>query len=293
MSDVKLFGRNTPEGDPATWQHVLTYPIDRLGIVELAVAEVVWPSLTSRGTWPLELIRWFYDQGKRNNGEGMQSCVGESFSELMTIKCWLYLESVAVKYRRPKPRSLYTTPLFYSPWLYHKSQDKDGDPRTTPEADNGAFIWAAAQVMKEMGHVPVKYNRPPIPEDQMTPELQFRIGNYYWSNTLGGIKIGLALGPGVGGWPWLDAFMWPRAREVKINGVARTEYWIGEQDNWGGIMGGHAVCICGVSDSREGILIVGSWGLGFPMVWVSYKAVERLLQMQSEFCFIVNREPVR
>lgn len=280
---AKLFGLKP--GLPPT---VNKLSVPCFGLGEEKIVPRVWPPLTKNGTWPLQHIKIIYDQSQYNDGKGIQGCTGYALSELMTI--WWWMELLGHRPRREMPRTLYNTQLFCPWWLYHRGQLTDPDPKTTPEADNGAYLWYVLQVLINEGHVPWMYNYPILPESQMAPTRNFGIEGFSLCTSVEQIRAGLSEGPMVGGIAYHDDFMWPRGHEVTINGIARTEYWIGEQDDWGGIPGYHAVCICGGEDDSESVLFAGTWGLAYKIVRLLYRGkkgatggLERLLEEGGEF----------
>ena len=80
--------------------------------------------------------------------------------------------------------------------------------------------------------------------------------------------------PVVFGINWYSKFTSP----VVYNG----EKWIGRGSGWGGIQGGHAICCIGASDSRQAVMLLNSWGPGYPPVWMPYKTVELLMKDGGE-----------
>ncbi len=93
----------------------------------------------------------------------------------------------------------------------------------------------------------------------------------------GAISQGLAITIGVN---WYSNFDNPEGQ--------LKEVYIGK-GNLGVVRGGHAVCIYGASDLRQAFRVKNSWGRNYPLVWLSYLAMERLLHEQGEATLIVDR----
>ena len=179
-----------------------------------------------------------YDQGP------IGACVGYSCSWMMSI------------YNNPD--------LYNAYWLYKRAQAIDKDPGTNDDMD-GAYIWAAGDVLRKEGHAVYKTN---------TPAIDNGIQSYYWGKTVDDIRAAIDAGrPPVFGIYWYSAFNKPVAK----NG----EYWIPD-GSWGRVLGGHAICCIGASDKRQAFKLLNSWGASYPPVWISYKSITALLARQGE-----------
>lgn len=182
-------------------------------------------------TWPLPDLREHYNQGRTNG------CTGYSAS-------WM--------------SSIYNKIAYDAAWLYHRGQETDKDPNTTPARDNGGYVYAVMDVLRKEGHKE--------PGGQVEPK--HGIESYGWVHTTEELRSALSRGPVVFGLPWYEEFMTPRT----VNG----EYWIGTRSKWGSMVGGHAITGYQISDSREAVRLVNSLGTGYPDVWISYKSIEKL-----------------
>ena len=68
------------------------------------------------------------------------------------------------------------------------------------------------------------------------------------------------------------------------------EWFIGrDRDNLGRMRGGHAVCLYGASDRRQAVKIVNSWGMAYPLVWLGYETLQRLLNEYGEATIVTDR----
>lgn len=195
-------------------------------------------------------LRSYYDQGQYG------ACVGFSSSWMMSI------------YNSPP------TEKYDAMWLYHQAQLNDNDPFTDPTYDNGTYVWAAFDVLKKQGHRRVFKDR------EGDPLLSNGIKSYYWCKSVDEIRTAISLKrPVVFGINWYNEFMNP----IKKDG----EDYIGTK-SLGSILGGHAICCYGASDKRESFRLINSWGLAYPLVWITYKTVERLIKEDGEFCVAID-----
>jgi hypothetical protein len=71
--------------------------------------------------------------------------------------------------------------------------------------------------------------------------------------------------------------------------VSRYEHWVGDGP-LGRIRGGHAICIYRASDRRQAVRMVNSWGRRYPLVWMRYELVQRLLDEDGEATLAVDRQ---
>jgi hypothetical protein len=198
-------------------------------------------------------LRTIYDQGATN------ACTGFSASWMASIY------------------NSFPTRIYDPLWLYDQGTLIDGDPQTSPENDVGGYIWAAMEVLRSQGHVLVKRdgtNRPPRKEDG--------IQSYYWCTSVDDIRTAIWLGrPVVLGLNWYTSFMEPNYRN--------SRWFIGDGE-WGAWLGGHAICCHGARDSINAFLLVNSWGVQYPPVWLNYAATERLLGEMGEAAVAIDKE---
>jgi hypothetical protein len=202
---------------------------------------------------PLPGLRVFYDQGD------MGSCVGNSASWRTSIV-------------NAPPQQKYD-----AVWLYHMAQKYDKDPLTTPEADNGSYVWAAFWVLMHFGHKKLTESKPDINDG---------IFSYYWGRNADHARTAIALGrPPVIGIPWFDSFFSPE--------WLHGEWWIGKRKDLGAIDGGHAVCINGASDKRQATSLVMTWGMKYPTtVWLPYDMLDYLMFLSGEMTIAIDNPKV-
>lgn len=166
--------------------------------------------------------------------------------------------------------------LFNAYWLYKRAQAIDGDPGTKGDND-GAYIWAAGDVLRKEGHSLYK---------QTTPDMDYKILSYYWAKSIDEIRTAAANGyPPVFGIPWFAGFNKP----TTYNG----ELWIG-RSAWGSILGGHAIWCCAVSDQRQAVALLNTWGAGWANggpVWIRYTDITKLFRYGSECMIALDYKP--
>jgi hypothetical protein len=68
----------------------------------------------------------------------------------------------------------------------------------------------------------------------------------------------------------------------------RREWWIGA-GSLGMRRGGHAVCVYRASDRRQAVGIVNNWGVRYPLVWMPYETLDRMLAEHAEATLVTDR----
>lgn len=158
-----------------------------------------------------------------------------------------------------------------APWLYQQCKARDGQPN-----EEGTYLYLGGDVLRELGH------RRVYRQTEYDPDLAEGIDRFEWARSVDEVRSALAGAvPVVLGINWYSNF----DRPVKQANI----YRIGD-GNLGSIRGGHAICATGVSDKRQAIRLVNSWGLDYPKaVWLPYTVLERLLQEDGEAAVAVDR----
>lgn len=206
----------------------------------------------------LPLPAWHnsWDQGRQG------ACVGYGSSMLMSIRNNIAANSVAEGDHRYHPE-----------WLWTQAKAVDGFVHTDP--NDGTTVHAAAQILNKKGHVKVSNGK------DLPVSLHEGIAAYRWANTIDDIRGAIALQlPMSIGINWYSNFDNP----VSVG----AEKWIGK-GSLGTIRGGHCVCLYGASDKRQAVAIKNSWGASYPLVWMPYSTVSRLLKENGEFVVITDR----
>ena len=200
-------------------------------------------------------FRRYYDQGT----EG--ACVGFGCSWAMST---LNLQK---SYRNNFPK-------YDANWLYRAAQLVDDWEETPPE--EGTSVRAAMDVLRDQGHRVRRY-RKLWPADPA-----HGIQTNRWATHVDEMRAAIEVGiPVVIGINWYQNFDTPRQR---WNG----EWWIGE-GNLGSLRGGHCVCVYGASDERQAFRIVNNWGMSYPLVWMPYDTMQRMLNEYGEAAIITDR----
>ena len=203
---------------------------------------------------PLPAWHASWDQGKYG------ACVGFGNSMMMSIRN--NLSSGAEGDHRYDPM-----------WLWREAKKVDGFTHTNP--NDGTTVHAAAQILNKEGHVKVVANR------DLPVNVAEGISAYRWANSVDDVRGAIALQLPVSiGINWYQEMFTP-------NTIA-GEHWIGNK-TLGKVAGGHCVCIYGASDKRQAVAIKNSWGAQYPLVWMPYKMVSRLISENGEFCVITDR----
>lgn len=160
-------------------------------------------------------------------------------------------------------------------WLWDRAKECDEWQYTNPGDNNGTSVRAAMDVLRQIGHCRV-YRRKTNPAD-----LTEGIHENRWATSVDQIRTCIANGtPVVIGVNWYRNFDTP----VKKG----RAYWIGEGD-LGFVRGGHAVCIFRASDRLQAVGIVNNWGLGYPLTWMPYDTLTRLLDEDGEATMVTDR----
>ena len=163
----------------------------------------------------------------------------------------------------------------YDPfWLWTQAKKIDGLVHTDPH--DGTTVHAAMRVLKNLGHVRVG------PTGRDNPlSLHEGAKAYRWANTVDDVRAAIGQGlPVSAGVSWYENFDQPH--------FVQGEYWIG-RDSLGLVRGGHCVCMYAASDKREAVGVKNSWGTQYPLVWLPYSTLDRLIKEQGELALITDR----
>jgi len=192
-----------------------------------------------------------YDQGK----EG--ACVGFAWSWAMSI----------LNHHFYAARKLYLEAQFIDPWF-----------DTPPE--EGTSTIAAAQILQKQGHW--RFVR------GITWPLAFGegISEFRSAATVDEVRAGIALGvPVVLGINWYSNFDSPVWGDF---GAGGNRWWIGRGE-LGNVRGGHAICCFGARDDIHAIALVNSWGANYPIVYMPYGTLQRLLNEDGDATIPTDR----
>jgi hypothetical protein len=251
---VDFSNRIVDRREPKEFTHVEQYPGRQLRMLQRTV-EAVEDTLT----FPDRYVA-IYDQGS----EG--ACVG-------------YGESILCSINNRK--------LYDAMWLYREAQLIDEWSSTPPE--EGTSLSAGFDILRTKGHRRLwgGQSRPPEMDEGIVEVNR-------WLTTVDEIRTALAAGKVVClGINWYYQFYNPL--RLKTGPKGKIEAWVGpEKDDasWGGIAGGHCICLVGASDRRQAGLLANSWGKLWGVngkAWISYEKLRRLLAEGGEAAIVTDR----
>lgn len=198
--------------------------------------------------------RDFYNQGS----EG--ACVGFSSSWMMST----------LNRRKYDARKLYQEAQRIDEWS------------DTPPAE-GTSVRAGMDVLRTVGHW--RFFR----GLQKIAGVMEGISANRWATSVDDVRTAIQCGtPVVFGVNWYSSFDHPVLKGVGDE-PGRPEYWVGTHAYIGYIRGGHAICAYAVSDKRQAVRWVNSWGQEYPRVWVPYDMIERLIREDGEVALVTDR----
>lgn len=253
MANIGALGRRVPQD----FDHVQKYPL-RAAATPQTVEKILY-------------LPWWHkthDQGH----EG--ACVGFGTSMLAAI----------VNTHQRQTQNLRPFTRRYDPWwLWDEAKKIDDWPDTNPGDDNGTSVRAACEVARTSGLVRVTPvgNQPAHSLGSGTPDQAEGVAAYRWAQTVDEMRACIAAGIPISiGVNWYSNFDHPET----VSGSK----WIGRGD-LGTVRGGHCVCIYGASDKRGAFRVKNSWGASYPLVWLTYGAMDRLLSESGEAAIITDK----
>lgn len=197
----------------------------------------------------LKLPSWHWDWDQGHEG----ACVGFGSSMMMSIL--------------NKKRYIPT-------WLWNEAKIIDEWPDTNPGDDNGTSVRAACDILRSKGHVAKRWGF-------LKPKLVEGITANRWATSIDQIRTTISLGVPVAiGVNWYENFDSPQ--------LVGNEYFIG-RGSLGSVRGGHCVCLYGASDQRQAFKIKNSWGRDFPLAYMPYSTMQRLLHEAGEATLVTDR----
>lgn len=223
-------------------------------------------AITVNRTLTLPVWHWDHNQGS----EG--ACVGFGGSMLLAI--------LNTAQRRANNTRPYT--VRYDPWwLWDRAKERDPWSDTNPGDDNGTSVSASMDVLRDLGHVrePKTTTQSRVTNPKADPAEGISANR--WATTVDDMRTAIAMEIPVSiGVNWYTNFDKP---VLKSN-----QYWIGE-GNFGSKRGGHCTCVYGASDRRQAFRIKNSWGRGYPLVWMPYTTMQRLLNEYGEATLVTDK----
>ena len=164
----------------------------------------------------------------------------------------------------------------YDPfWLWNETKKIDPWPETNPGDNEGTSVSYAFDVLLTKGHIRL------VNGTRQGPFLGYGVKENRWAESVDDIRACIAAGnPVVIGTDWYSGFSNPE--------LINNEYWIGT-NGLGAFEGGHCTCIYGAYDRRLAFRVKNSW-LNYPLVWLPYSVMEKLLYDYGEATIVTDRE---
>jgi hypothetical protein len=168
--------------------------------------------------------------------------------------------------------------LYHARQLYLEAQKIDEWDDTPPQ--EGSSVRAVMDVLRTRGH----WRRVNGTNFAPIPDARHGISENRWATKVDEIRACIAAGvPVTGGFNWYTAFDSEGIQKIGM------DYWIGRGGDLGPIRGGHCICIYGASDRRQAVKIVNNWGVTYPLVWLPYTVLRRLLKEDGEASIVTDR----
>lgn len=202
-----------------------------------------------------------WDQGR----EG--ACVGFGTSMMLSI-----INEAQARAGATKPYTHRYDPR----WLWNEAKKIDPWADTNPGDDNGTSVMAACDVLRNQGHVRV------IRGVDKPVDISEGIVANRWASTIDEVRTAISMGiPCSIGVNWYSNFDNP-AKD------SSGRYWVGKGD-LGSVRGGHCVCIYGAWDKYQAVRVKNSWGGSYPLVWMPYSTLQRLINEDGEVALVTDR----
>lgn len=240
---------------PGDWKHV-----ERNRFRVAAPSEPVEKTLS---------LPWWHNRHDQGN-EG--ACVGFGSSMMMAI-----LNSTQRRVDMPRG---YT--VRYDPWwLWDEAKRIDEWPDTNPGDDNGTSVRAAMDVARDQGLV--RIDRDGKKRWGYDPDPNAGVAANRWAMSVDEMRAAIDDGnPVTIGVNWYTNFDNPE----KVG----NDWFIGRDEKaFGSVRGGHCVCVYGASDRRNAFKVKNSWGRSYPLVWIPYPSMQRLLDEYGEATLVTDR----
>lgn len=252
-------GRLAPSDD----DHIRKYPLRALGIET--------PTQVDKSLG-LPYWHWTHDQG----AEG--SCVGHGVAMERAISNTAQnyiLRIIGAKVRRYDPIDIWNQAKIIDEW-----------PDTNPGDENGTSVRAGYDVARDKGVCRVKTMRMegnvPVPVGASPRDPNEGIAANRWATTVDEVRASIAGGsPVTIGVNWYSNFDNPVQKG--------RDYWVGQNSSLGKVRGGHCLAIYGASDRRQAVKLKNSWGRAYPLVWMPYTVLQRLLNEDGEAAIVTDR----
>lgn len=247
---------------PPNLDHVESHPFGAVAPHTVAVAE---------RTLTLPSWHWTHDQGQQG------SCVGHGSAMERAIRNGAQARAEKL----PSPGRRYD-PLH----IWNEAKRIDPFPDTNPGDQNGTTVSAAYDVLRDIGprrclvrfdaarQVPVPYSeKPPSPADGVAANR--------WATTVDEIRTAIQ-----GGSPVAIGVDWYEQFDTPVQHPDGDWYIPAPKGSTGD---GHCVCLYGASDRRQAFKVKNSWGRSYPLAWLPYTTMSKLLAAHGEACIATDR----
>jgi hypothetical protein len=246
----------------------------RLHVERYPMSAVLPPSVAKvEEILELPIWHWSHDQGS----EG--SCVGHG-----TV-----MERAVTNLAQARAAAAIDTHRRYDPiWQWNQAKIVDEWSDTNPGDNNGTSVHAGYDVARNDGVVPVwtmkLVNNIPTPVGEKAVLPADGVSANYWATDVDQMRSAIANGnPVTIGINWYTAFDKPQLTAY------RTYFAATDGQSLGAIRGGHCVCIYGASDRKQAFKLKNSWGHDYPLCWLPYSVMTRLLSEEGEATLQVDR----
>lgn len=251
--------------EPPTRVHEVRYGFAALGLATVDVVEEVLP---------LPWWHWLHDQHE----EG--SCVGHGVVMERAIA-----NSLQARRESGRTKTFRYDPI--GPW--NRGKARDPWPDTNPGDGQGTSVDAVYSDVKDNGLCRVRTMK--IKDGLVVPvglgaaDVSAGVETFRWARTVDEMRTGLSEGLAIAiGVDWYTSFdrrqLIQRGRETHITDSLQS---------LGSVRGGHCVCVYGASDRREAFKLKNSWGRSYPLVWLPYAVMQKLLDDGGEAALVTDR----
>lgn len=249
---------------PPDWEHVEKYPFRT--VAPRAVDTV-------NRTLRLPHWHWTHDQGQEGSCVGHGIVMERAITNTAQNKL---LNILGIKTRRYDPIH-----------VWNEAKKIDVWPDTNPGDDNGTSVRAGYDIARDQGLSRVKKmvidKGAGIPRPVGAGPVEYGEGilTNRWATTVDEMRTAISQGlPVTIGVAWYANFDVPE--------LWRHDDWIGRGD-LGRVRGGHCLTVYGASDKRQAFRLKNSWGESYPMVWMPYTTMQRLLNEYGEAALVTDR----
>lgn len=256
---------------PSDFDHVTRHPY---AAVAPATAATVERCL------PLPWWHWSHDQGRQG------ACVG--FGVAMERAITNTMQNRALALTSPVRR-------YNAIHVWNEAKKIDEWPDTNPGDSNGTSVRAGYDVCRAQGLQRVT-SMQLSPQGVATPvgvqptSIDEGVVSNRWAVNVDEMRTAIAAGlPVTIGIDWYSAF------ENPFIPTGYNQHWIAvdstgtTKTNLGQILGGHCLAVYGASDRRQAFKLRNNWGRSWPLTWLPYTVMQKLLDDQGEAALVTDR----